>query len=59
MSRNDPVTIDAVIVHETKNAVLLDHGGKSDAWVAKQHVKDNGDGTFTLPEWVAEEKGMI
>lgn len=27
-------------------------------WCPKQFVEDNGDGTFTMPEWLAIEKGL-
>lgn len=29
------------------------------AWVPKSQVEDNGDGTFTMPEWLAMDKGLI
>lgn len=28
-------------------------------WVPKSQVEDNGDGTFTMPEWLAKDKGLI
>jgi len=33
--------------------------GKIEAWVPKSQVEDNGDGTFTMPEWLATEKDFI
>ena len=53
------VTIDATIEHQTKMAYLLDFGGKWPEWVPKSVTEDNEDGTFTLPEKMAMEKGMI
>jgi len=51
--------------HETDLAFLLTEGDK-DAndkeiqwWVPKSIVEENGDGTYTMPEWLAIEKGMI
>jgi hypothetical protein len=35
------------------------YDGSKEEWVAKQHVENNGDGTFTMPEWLAKEKGFI
>ena len=53
-------TIDAVIEHETEKAYLLDFAGKcGPKWVPKSVTEDNDDGTFTLPEKMAMEKGMI
>ena len=54
------VTIDATIEHETKLAYLLDFGGNwGPEWVPKSVTEDHDDGTFTLPEKMAMEKGMI
>ena len=54
------VTIDATIEHQTEMAYLLDFGGKwGPEWVPKSVVEDHEDGTFTLPENMAMEKGMI
>ena len=52
-------TIDATIEHQTEMAYLLDFGGKWPEWVPKSVVEDHEDGTFTLPENMAMEKGMI
>ncbi len=50
--------IAAEIRHETEKAWLL-HDGVKTEWVAKSLVEDNRDGTFTMPEWLAKEKGFI
>ena len=62
--------IAAVIRYETDNAYLL-YDGRSEikkgdikpselrVWVPKSKVEDNRDGTFTMPEWLAMEKGFI
>lgn len=44
--------------HETPDAYLLFDGTKKE-WVPKSLVEDNGDGTWTMPEWLAKEKGFI
>lgn len=44
--------------HETPKAMLIDHGGDEAIWIPKSIVEDNGDGTFTVPEWYAIEKGI-
>ena len=43
---------------ETTAAIKLYDGSKTE-WVPKSQVEDNGDGTFTMPEWLAKEKGFI
>ena len=59
-TQSKSVTIDATIEHETELAYLLDFGGKwGPEWVPKSVTEDNEDGTFTLPEKMAMEKGMI
>jgi hypothetical protein len=47
----------AKVVRETDKAWLIDHGG-GEAWVPKSQVEKNPDGTFTMPEWMAVEKGI-
>lgn len=59
MSRSDRLTDVAVeIKHETQAAWLV-HDGDQDVWLPKSQCEDNGDGTFTLPEWLAIEKGLV
>ena len=59
------VDIAAELRHETDKAYLLFDGSKNIdgtnrvEWVPKSQVEANGDGTFTMPEWLAEEKGFI
>lgn len=43
---------------ESDKAIRLHDGDKTE-WVPKSQVEDNGDGTFTMPEWLAKEKGFI
>ena len=43
---------------ETTYALRLYDVTKTE-WVPKSQVEDNGDGTFTMPEWLAQEKGFI
>ena len=55
---NKVVTIEAKIYGKTRLALRLDAGGFPE-WVPKSQVEDNGDGTFTMPEWLAFDKGFI
>lgn len=48
----------AEIRGESDKAIRLFDGTKTE-WVPKSQVEDNGDGTFTMPEWLAQEKGFI
>lgn len=57
---SDLIDIAAILKHETERAFLLDAGMASGpVWVPKSQVENNGDGTFTMPEWLAKEKGLI
>lgn len=50
--------IAAEIKGETEKAFRLFDGAKTE-WVPKSQCEDNGDGTFTMPEWLAKDKGFI
>lgn len=52
------VDIEAHIVHETDKAWLLCDEFGCEAWVPKSQVEDNDDGTFTMPMWLADDKGF-
>lgn len=43
---------------ETDRALRIYDGAKTE-WVPKSQVEDHHDGTFTMPEWLAKEKGFI
>lgn len=50
--------LSAFVKAETEKAWLLFDGTK-EAWVPKSQVEDNKDGTFTMPEWLAVDKGFL
>lgn len=52
------VDIAAEIHGETEKAYRLFDGTKTE-WVPKSQVENNEDGTFTMPEWLAKDKGFI
>lgn len=59
MKRNhEIIEISAQMKRETENAVLL-FDGAIEAWIPKSQVEDNGDGTFSMPEWLAMDKGFL
>jgi hypothetical protein len=43
---------------ETEKAYRIYDGAKTE-WVPKSQVENNKDGTFTMPIWLAQEKGFI
>jgi hypothetical protein len=47
----------AELKHETEKAFLV-NDGTADHWLPKHFTENNGDGTFTIPEWMAVEKGI-
>lgn len=62
--RDEIVDICAVIHHRTDRAVLIDHGGKDKVWLPLAHaeVEANEDGrthTVSIPQWLAEDKGIV
>lgn len=50
--------IAAELRRETPKAWLIFDGAK-EVWVPKSEVENNNDGSFTMPEWIALEKGLI
>lgn len=52
------VDIAAEIRGETEKAYRLYDGNKTE-WVPKSQVEMNDDGTWTMPLWLAMEKGFI
>ena len=57
MSR-ELVEVAAQVKGETEKAYRLFDGARTE-WVPKSQVEKNDDGTFTMPEWLAMEKGFI
>jgi hypothetical protein len=46
------------LLHETGKAYLVDNG-KTKAWLPKSMVEFDGRDTFTMPDWLAVEKGLV
>ncbi len=64
------VDIDCKVVRETERAILIEDGSEVPApfgsgkvarqvWLPKSLAEDNGDGTVTIPRWVAEREGLV
>ena len=58
MPKPELCDVTAEIKRETSLAWQL-FDGKTTEWVPKSAVEDNGDGTFTMPVWLAMDKGFI
>lgn len=52
------VDIAAEIKGETEKAFKV-FDGKVTVWIPKSLVEKNDDGTFTMPEWLAQDKEFI
>lgn len=44
--------------HPAGKAVKFFDGTRTE-WVPVSQLTDNGDGTFSMPEWLAKDKGFI
>lgn len=58
MTKKEVVDISASIEKETEKAWLITDG-VTEVWVPKSQVENNEDGTFTMPMWLAKEKGFV
>jgi hypothetical protein len=58
MPKSELFDIAAQIIAETEKAWKL-YDGRIEAWVPKSQVENNGDGTFTMPVWLAKDKEFI
>ena len=56
--KSDVIDIAAELRHETERAYLIFDGVK-EVWVPKSLAEQNDDGTFTIREWFAKDKGLI
>lgn len=57
--RSDLVDLAGQLEHETALAYLFSDGTQK-AWLPKSIVEyDQDSGTFTMPEYLAKEKGLI
>lgn len=58
MSASKLIDIAAELKGETDKAWRIYDGSRTE-WVPKLQVEQNDDGTYTMPEWLAQEKGFI
>lgn len=63
------IEIEVRVTRVTDKAILVDHGGKEEVWIAKSQISDWCDGpdsapgmgttSIFVPEWLATEKGLV
>lgn len=58
VQRSSLVDIAAEIKRETDKAWLVSDGER-EVWLPKSQAEFDGTATFTMPEWLALEKGLI
>ena len=59
-AKSSKVECSGLIQHETPKAWLVDFGTKNPVWVPKSMAThDEHEQTFTMPEWLANEKGIL
>ena len=58
MGKPELFDLAAEVRGESDKALRLFDGSRTE-WVPKSQVEDNGDGTFTMPMWLAKNKGLI
>lgn len=58
MGSKELFDVAAELKAETEKAFRI-FDGKVTEWVPKSQVEKNDDGTFTMPMWLAKEKGFL
>lgn len=58
MGKRELIDIAAELKGESEKAYRIFDGARTE-WVPKSQVERNDDGSFTMPEWLAMEKGFI
>jgi hypothetical protein len=58
MPKSELFDVAAEVRGETDKALRLFDGNKTE-WVPKSQIEVNGDGTFTMPLWLAKDKGFV
>ena len=56
--RNELVDIAGEIKVETEKAIQF-YDGDQTVWLPRSQIEINDDGTVTMPEWLARDKGLV
>lgn len=58
MAKPELIDIAGELHGETDKAFRI-YDGKKTEWCPKSYVEQNEDNTFTMPLWLAKEKGFV
>jgi hypothetical protein len=53
-----PVTMRLTVENRYDRFIWANFKGQS-IWLPAKLVNDNGDGTLTMPDWLAKERGLL
>ena len=53
-----PVKIRAKVVHRYERFIWVNVKGES-IWLPRKLIEENRDGTLTMPDWLAKERGLL
>ena len=53
-----PVKIRAKVEHRYERFIWVNVKGES-IWLPRKLVEENRDGTLTMPDWLAKERGLL
>ena len=56
--RSDLVDIAGEIRAQTEKAIQF-YDGERTVWLPRSQIEINDDGTVTMPEWLAVDKGLV
>lgn len=59
IKNHDLVDIDVDLVRQTENAFLVKDDKDKEHWLPKSQVEHNGGTSFTMPEWLAVDRGLV
>ena len=58
MSRNALVEVEVEFLAETELAMQVSDG-RIKVWLPKSQIEDTSDESVFIPQWLAEEKGLV
>lgn len=58
---DNSATIDVHVdyIRDNAESILVTPDGEHEEWLPKTLAKDNGNGTFSMPYWLALDHGLI
>jgi hypothetical protein len=58
-ANHDLVDIEGRVLIRREKAIYFDAGDAKPIWLPLSQIEINDDGSVTMPEWLALEKGLI